>query len=231
MTYVLHYAPDNASLIVRLALEELDAPYMTRLVDRGARAQDSDAYRALNPAGMIPALETPDGVMFETCGILIWLADRHGAMAPAPDDPQRGNFLKWMLFTATSMQTVMRMTFYPEKFVGPDETARQALLARLTGPEGLPRSLSILDAAYAGWDRSEHPWMLDYYVATILRWCALYGAAESGWFDLAQYPRLAAMAQSIETRPAVARAALAEGLGPTPFSAPHPANPPEGRAL
>ncbi|MDA0961736.1 MAG: glutathione S-transferase, partial [Proteobacteria bacterium] len=25
--YVLHYAPDNASLIVRLALEEMDLPY------------------------------------------------------------------------------------------------------------------------------------------------------------------------------------------------------------
>ena len=25
--YVLHYAPDNASLILRIALEELGAPY------------------------------------------------------------------------------------------------------------------------------------------------------------------------------------------------------------
>lgn len=29
MTYVLHYAPDNASLIVRLALLELDQPFRT----------------------------------------------------------------------------------------------------------------------------------------------------------------------------------------------------------
>src|SRR5680860_279820 len=40
MTLILHYAPDNASLIVRLALEELELPYETRLVDRSVRAQD-----------------------------------------------------------------------------------------------------------------------------------------------------------------------------------------------
>ena len=39
--YVLHYAPDNASLAVRLALEELGVPYRTALVDRAARAQEA----------------------------------------------------------------------------------------------------------------------------------------------------------------------------------------------
>ena len=53
----LHYAPDNASLIVRLALEEAGLPYRTVLVDRAANAQRSPAYMALNPAGRIP----PDG--------------------------------------------------------------------------------------------------------------------------------------------------------------------------
>ena len=59
MNYRLHYAPDNASLIIRLALEEIGVPYETVLVDRRSRAQDTTAYRALNPAGLIPVLETP----------------------------------------------------------------------------------------------------------------------------------------------------------------------------
>ena len=58
---VLHYAPDNASLIVRLALEQLRLPYETRLIDRAAAEQTSAAYRQLNPAGLIPVLETADG--------------------------------------------------------------------------------------------------------------------------------------------------------------------------
>ena len=41
MTYVLHFAPDNASLIVRLALEEMGLPYRAQLVDRRLSEQQS----------------------------------------------------------------------------------------------------------------------------------------------------------------------------------------------
>ena len=85
--YRLHYAPDNASLVIRLALEDMGLPYETVLVDRTTREQDSAAYRALNPAGLIPVLETPQGPVFETAAILLWLADTHGQLAPAPADP------------------------------------------------------------------------------------------------------------------------------------------------
>ena len=61
MTYLLHFAPDNASLCIRLALEELRLPYQTALVDRDINAQRSPAYLALNPNGLIPVLETPHG--------------------------------------------------------------------------------------------------------------------------------------------------------------------------
>ena len=60
----LHYAPDNASLIIRIILEELKLPYTAILVDRAKDEQDSEAYRALNPAGLIPTCvidgETPE---------------------------------------------------------------------------------------------------------------------------------------------------------------------------
>jgi glutathione S-transferase len=64
--YVLHYASDNASLIVRLVLQELGVPYATRLVDRQNAEQRPEAYHALNPAGRIPALETHHGPICET---------------------------------------------------------------------------------------------------------------------------------------------------------------------
>ena len=44
MTYRLFYAPDNASLIVRLTLEELQQPYETRLVDRAMNGQKHPDY-------------------------------------------------------------------------------------------------------------------------------------------------------------------------------------------
>ena len=89
--YVLHYAPDNASLIVRLALEEAGLPYRSALVDRAARAQDSAAYRALNPTGLIPTLATPQGPISETAAILLWLSEAHpeAGLAPRPGSPLR----------------------------------------------------------------------------------------------------------------------------------------------
>ena len=82
----LHYAPDNASLCIRLALEELGLPYETVLVNRATHAQRSPAYLALNPNGLIPVLETPDGPLFETGAILLWLADTHGGLRPFASD-------------------------------------------------------------------------------------------------------------------------------------------------
>ena len=64
--YRLHYAPDNASMIVRLVLEALRQRYEVILVDRAMRGQNEPAYLALNPNGLIPTLETPDGSIFET---------------------------------------------------------------------------------------------------------------------------------------------------------------------
>ena len=83
MTYILHYAPDNASLIIRLALEHAQVPYRDVLVDRAAVAQRSAEYLALNPNGLIPVLETPEGPLFETGAILLWLADTHGSLGQA----------------------------------------------------------------------------------------------------------------------------------------------------
>ena len=85
----LYYAPDNASLILRLALEEASIPYETVLVDRAKRAQKSPNYLALNPAGKIPTLVTPKGPMAETAACLLWLSDTHpdADLGPTPDAP------------------------------------------------------------------------------------------------------------------------------------------------
>ena len=81
----------------------------------------------------------------------------------------------------------------------------------------------------AGWLEAETPSAHACYFAPLLRWPALYGGAD-GWFDLHHWPRLLAFARRFEGRPAAIRAALAEGLGPLPFSAPTPCSPPEGSA-
>ncbi len=236
MTYVLHYAPDNASLIIRLVLEEMALPYRTVLVDRSRCAQNSAAYRTLNPAGLIPVLETDHGPLFETGAILLWLADTHGKMAPAPDAPDRGDFLKWLFFISNTLHAQLRMLFYPAKYVGDDLSAqaqlRQTLTRRCPTQMTLPDALDLLDARKAlHSDSGPHaPDVLDYYVMAVLRWCRLYPVDHTDWFDLQEYPALLTLAQDLEVRPAIHAAQTAEGLGATPFSAPSYANPPEGSA-
>ena len=224
-TYRLHYAPDNASLAIRLALEARDLPYETVLVNRQAREQDSPAYRALNPGGLIPVLETPEGPMFETAAILLWLADRHGGLGPAPEAPGRATFLKWLFFASNTLHADLRMLFYPGQYIGAghEPALREGLTARLQ------RHLQNLDRAVATPD-----WpggATEFYLACQLRWMGLYpGDYDRSWFDLTRYPALAALAARVEASEAAGAAGRAEGLGPRPFTAPQPANPPEGTA-
>jgi len=227
--YVLHYAPDNASVIVRLALEEAGLPYHTALVDRAGAAQNSASYRALNPAGLIPTLETPDGPIFETGAIVLWLADRHpnSGLAPHPDSPDRAAFLKWLFFLSNTAHADLRQVFYPDRYVPPKATAGHHRL--LT--DRLKRHFALLDAAaQADPALFAPPSALGLYVATLLRWCALYPKGGTDWFCLADTPTLAQLAASLDARPATRRVAKAEGLGPAPFADPTYARPPEGSA-
>ena len=220
----LHYAPDNASLIVRLALEAAAVPYTTRLVDRRARAQCGAAYRRLNPAGRIPTLETPDGPVFETGAILLWLAERHPGLGPAALAPERGAWLSWLFFVSNTLHADMRALFCPADHAPAGAAqAHHTLTARR-----LVRHLALIDAHAP--IAPQCPGALDFYLACCLRWCALYPRGGIGWFDRAATPALARLARALDGHPAALAAARAEGLGPTPFSAPSLADPPEGSA-
>ncbi len=220
--YRLHYAPDNASLCVRLALEELHLPYETALVDRPGQSHKSTAYLALNPNGLIPVLETPDGALFETGAILLFLADRHGGVFPAADSPERARALSWLFWLSNTLHPTLRMLFYPSHYLpGQDAALRARTQARIAGlldmleAEQASRPLPILSACYA---------------APMLRWLALYPVGQSDWFTLVNWPRLHQVCKTWDDRASSIAAARAEGLGDTPFSAPRPANPPEGSA-
>lgn len=249
--YRLHYAPDNASLIIRLTLEEMGLPYEAVLVDRQSRAQKSAPYLALNPHGRIPVLETPEGAIFETGAILLWLADRHrgdahGAilparkfpaqilparMFPAPDHPDRGNALKWLFFLSNTLHAELRMLFYPDLYTGPDPAHHAALRAGVRASlGGHLAQLETLAGAGHAWLNADSPSVLDLYLVACLRWIALYPHDTAGWWRRDTAPRLTALCARIEARPASIRGATAEGLGPRPFTAPDYPKQPKGSA-
>lgn len=226
---ILHYAPDNASLIVRLALEHRGIAYQARLVDRAVRAEKSAVYRALNPNGLIPTLETPQGPIFETGAILLWLADRYGGLGPGPDDPLRGAFLKWLFFLANTVHATEVMLFHSERYVPPEtvETLQETLRDQLRGHFVTLETLASEAPPYLG---AAAPTVLDFYLAALLRWPALYPAPRTRWHRIADYPALSGLCAGLESLACCRALQKTEGLGTRPFTDPDYPNPPEGSA-
>ena len=217
--YVLHQIDDWASLIIRLALEEMALPYRLHRHDFDAGSLDDPAFRALNPQGLIPVLETPDGPIFETAAILLWLADRHGLMAPVPQTPDRAAFLSWLLFVSNTLHPTVMAQIYPGRLAGEAAAplACQAAFARLQG------QCAMLEAIFGkapAWANADAPSILSPYLAVLLRWAQVLAADPACNIDLAAYPALHGHLVKLETRPAFVRVAQAEALGPTPFSNP-----------
>jgi len=229
--YRLHYAPDNASLIIRLALEQIGAPFETVLVDRATAAQAGPAFLALNPNGLIPVLETDQGAIFETGAILLCLTERHGTCAPMPGSAARGDFLKWLFFVSNTLHPAMRMLFYPARYAGPDSTAQAAMIAQMRA-ETAHHLQKLEDLARTGqaWFCGPAPSVLDFYVACALRWIALYPRKGVAQLAAGNWPRLQGMAAGLETCAAVRSSIASEGLGAHPFTAPDYPVPPEGSA-
>ncbi len=219
MTLTLWHIPDWASSIIRLALEEQGQPYDLRLMDWDAGDFDAPAFRAVNPLGLIPALQTPDGPMFETAAILLWLNARHGGLAPAPTDPARAAFLSWLLFTSNTVHPTVMALIHPDRPAGPDaadEVARLAL-ERLT--EQAAHLESLLTTQAPRWLTPAQP-ALGHYLGILLRWAAYLPEDPALRFSLAPFPALHAMLAAHEATPAARRVAKADSLGPNPYTAP-----------
>lgn len=219
MTLTLHHAPDFASTIVRLALEELELPHVIALADIDGGALTSPDYRRINPVGLIPALETDHGPMFETGAILLWLVDRTGRLGPGPQDPERPAFLSWLFFTSNALHQAALAMFYPHRPAGEANTdaARAAAHDQITLRLGLIEALIATRAPR--WLSPDHPGVLGYYIGVLVRWLILLPPVPYG-LDLAAFPHLKAVLAAHEARPAALRVADADGLGPTPFSNP-----------
>jgi maleylpyruvate isomerase len=75
---VLHgYWRSGTSYRTRIALNVKGVPYEQLPVDLRAGEQKSAEYLALNPQGLVPALETSDGILTQSSAILEWLEERY----------------------------------------------------------------------------------------------------------------------------------------------------------
>ena len=201
-------------------LEEIVAPYDLAVLDWDAGDFDSAAFRAVNPLGLIPAMETPDGPIFETAAIILWLNARHGGLGPAPTDPDRVAFLSWLMFTSNTLHQTVLALIHPDRVAGEavQDIVQAHALQRLHAEAS--RLEAMIVAQDPDWLSPRKPGALGYYLGIILRWAMYLPEERARRFSLAPYPALRAVLQAHEGFPAAIRVAKADGLGDTPFTAP-----------
>ena len=105
---VLYTHPQSRGRNVVWMLEECGAEYETVLMNFGEDLH-SPAYLAVNPMGKLPALKYGDTVITEASAIITFLADLfpQAQLAPAQVDGQRGEYYRWLFYTASSVEAAL----------------------------------------------------------------------------------------------------------------------------
>lgn len=106
MSLVLYHHPFSRAANVLWMFEELGVDHELHFVDLLAGAHKAPELVALNPMGKLPILTDGDQVVTEVAAIGLYLADRYalGRLAPKPDDPLRGTYLRWSLFAPSVIE-------------------------------------------------------------------------------------------------------------------------------
>ncbi|WP_293907740.1 glutathione S-transferase family protein [Phenylobacterium sp.] len=104
----LYHSPASRAFVAYWMLEEVGVPFDVKIVDIRKGEQKKPEYLKLNPSGKVPTLTDGKVVVSENPAIGIYLADRYsyGALAPKIDAPDRGAYLKWMVYSTAVVDPV-----------------------------------------------------------------------------------------------------------------------------
>lgn len=110
------FVPFDRSGRVRWFLEELGRAYEDRPLDFGSGESRGAEYRAISPAGKVPALVDGETKVFETAAALAYLAETYddGRLVPGPGDPCRAAYLSWMSFLSATVDPVVFSYLRPD---------------------------------------------------------------------------------------------------------------------
>jgi glutathione S-transferase len=111
----LYWAKQTRASRAVWMLEEAGVDYEIETVDlRAENRRDTPEFLAASPLGKVPALIDGDLAMADSAAICLYLADRYASdrLAPAIDDPQRGAFLYWLLYTPIVIEPAMSEKFH-----------------------------------------------------------------------------------------------------------------------
>lgn len=182
-------------------LEEIGADYALRWIQLFADAPDPD-FLAASPHCRTPAMAGPDGTVFETGAVCLYLAERHpdtGLNVPY-GDPHRGTFLQWLHYLATTLQPEVIIQFHPE--FHHQDAENQALL-KASSMQRLRRVYDTLEDALpqdGPYFFGGTPTVLDFILAMQTIWGIIFPNG-----DIAAYPKLARHLDAVCARQATQR--------------------------
>ena len=170
---VFYCHPMSRSRTVRWMLEEVGAPYETRILEFG-RSMKAPEYLAVNPMGKVPAIRHGETIVTETAAICAYLADAFPAagLAPPAGSRERGPYYRWLFFAAGPIEeAVMDKAL---GFVVPVE--REGMV----GYGNLERTLAAVEGAlyhsdYIAGDRFT---AADVYVGSKIGWGMAFGGID-----------------------------------------------------
>lgn len=199
---VLHgYWRSGTSYRTRIALNLKGIAYRQAGIDLRLGEQASGAYRALNPQGLVPALEVDGAVLTQSPAILEWLEERY------PDPPLLPRAATDRA-TVRAMAAVIGCDIHPlnnlrvlraVRGLGADEDAANGW-ARGWIEQGFAALEAMIARHGGGFAWGDTPTLVDCYLVP-----QHYSAARFG-VDPAPYPRLAAAVARAEAVPAIAAA-------------------------
>lgn len=96
---------------VRWALEEAGASYDYVVMSNDEGRGEEHAKR--HPLGRVPVLETDEGLLFESAGLCLHVADSHpeAGLIPAPGTFERAQVYQWTFFAMTELEPKLIRTY------------------------------------------------------------------------------------------------------------------------
>ncbi|MDB5394502.1 MAG: gst [Rhodospirillales bacterium] len=193
-------------LRVRWALEEAGIPYRERLI--GPEDQATAAYRALQPFGQVPAIETEELKLFESGAILLHIAERSEALTPSGANG-RARTSAWVFAALNSVEPAIENLAELDLFHAGEAwvAVRRPMVA-----DEVRKRLGALEGWLGGQDYLEGRFTAgDLMMTTVLR---ILRHSDI----LSEHPALKAYQERCEARPAFKKA-LADHLKPFAASA------------
>lgn len=140
---------------VRLFLSLIGQSCEIRAVDMPGGENRSPGFLALNPRGQVPVLVLPEGVLWDSQAILVYLAERHAPDWAGRDGFERAAVAQWLSFAAKEVSTGLQALRLHRLMGRPLDVPAATATAEA--------SLAVLDGWLAArdWLVGEHPTIAD----------------------------------------------------------------------